>query len=79
MTYQVEMFRLSNTTDDVVFLFREVHTFVSVDVVNVLTKKLVFFREKSFDYYDKYGVDKVKLVMIPNVPQKYIDNFLNNP
>ena len=78
MSYQVEMFRLSNTTDDVVFLFPEIHPFVSVDIVNDLTKKLVFFREKSCEYYEKYGVENVKLVMIPNVPMKYIDNFLNS-
>ena len=79
MVNQVEMFRLSNTIDSVIFTFPEIHPFISPDVVNDLTKKLVFYRDKSADYYLKYGVDNVKMVMLPNVPKKYIDNFLNNP
>ena len=79
MVNQVEMFRLSNTIDSVIFTFPEIHPFISADIVNDLTKKLVFYREKSCDYYLKYGAKNVKMEMIPNVPLKYINNFLDNP
>ena len=72
------MFRLSNSTDSVMYNFPEIYPFISVDIENDLTKKLVLFREKSADYYLKYGSENVTMVMIPNVPQKYIDNFINN-
>ena len=72
------MFRLSNSTDSVIYTFPEIYPFISGDIENDLTKKLIFFREKSADYYLKYGSENVTMVMIPNVPQKYIDNFLNS-
>ena len=77
--HEVKMFRLTNTIDSVIFTFVEIHPFISADVETELTKKLVFYREKAVDYYAKYGADNVKLMMLPNVEQKYIDNFLDNP
>ena len=76
---QVEMFRLSNTIDSVIYTFPEIYPFISGDIETELTKKLVFYREKSCDYYAKYGAENIKMEMIQNVPIKYINNFLDNP
>ena len=77
--HEVKMFRLTNTIDSVIFTFVEIHPFISADVKTDLTEKLVFYREKAVDYYAKYGAENIKLIMLPNVEQKYIDNFLDNP
>ena len=77
--HEVKMFRLTNTIDSVIFTFPEIHPFISADVKTDLTDKLVFYRERSVKYYEKYGSKNVKLIMLPNVEQKYIDNFLDNP
>ena len=78
MEYKIEIFKLSNTIDSVVFMTAEIYPFIEFTIVNDLTKKLVVFREKAADYYLEYGIENVTMELVDNIPRKYIDTFVNS-
>ena len=77
MKSKIMLFKMINCIDNVTFTYCEKYPIDKNETAEDAIK-FFYWRDKCCDYYIKYGVKNVKLLMLKETSEQYIKQFLNS-